>query len=70
MTDRPIQQIILAAWEKSGYIPADIIRAMPTVTPHNVRRYLAGDPEVRMSEANLDTLLLTIQRGPKTKKPQ
>jgi hypothetical protein len=68
MSTRLIQPIILAEWSKSAYIPADIIRAMPSVTPHNLRRYLAGDESVRLSEANLDQLLGIIRAGPKKRR--
>lgn len=65
MTERPIQQIVLAAWKQSAYIPADVVRSMPSVTPHQLRRYLAGDKDARLSESSLDRLLTLLRDGPK-----
>jgi len=62
---RYVQAMVLERWRESAMSRMDLARAVRTVSPSHLNRYLAGRNDIYMRERTVEAVLTALEEGPK-----
>ena len=62
---RYIQAMVLERWRESAMSRMDLARAVRTVSPSHLNRYLAGRNDIYLRERTVEAVLSALDEGPK-----
>jgi hypothetical protein len=62
---RYVQAMVLERWRESAMSRMDLARAVRTVSPSHLNRYLAGRNDIYMRERTVEAVLTALDEGPK-----
>ena len=61
---RLVQAMVLERWSKSAMSRMDLARAVRSISPSHLNRYLAGRNDVYMRERTVEAVLAALADGP------
>ena len=61
---RYVQAMVLERWAKSAMSRMDLARAVRSISPSHLNRYLAGRNDVYMRERTVEAVLAALADGP------
>jgi hypothetical protein len=61
---RYVQAMVLERWRESAMSRMDLARAVGTISPTHLNRYLAGRSDAYMRERTVEAVLTALEEGP------